>query len=170
MQYLIIILFIIVYLIFGLEIGYYYGSPLYTHFTYMFQHAAILHLLINSIAYISIFRSLKKLCGIRTIIVCSVISAFIASFFAVYDIPTVGASSMVYAMFGHYIGITLISKDIKIADTKKYLLFISCLMVSLVVSLVKQSSNFLLHLFSLISGFVIAAILLLSKQDKSTLQ
>jgi membrane associated rhomboid family serine protease len=82
--------------------------------------------------------------------------SFAASFISMYDIPTVGASAMIYTMFGMFFGLTIYCKNIKIADTEKYLLFLSVVIISLTVSFFRHNSNFVLHLSSVISGFVIA--------------
>ncbi len=61
---------------------------------------------------------------------------------------------MIYAMVGIYVGITLFRTSVKIADTRKYLLFIVCVIVGLSASLLRPNSNFLVHFWSLIFGFI----------------
>lgn len=156
MKYLFVIVFIVTHCLFGLELGYTTNSPLYTHFTYMFQHASVVHLVLNSIAFISMFHILQRLIKRWYIVVSMVLCGFVASFLSVKAIPTVGASAMVYAMIGTYVGLTLLSPQIKIADTRKYLLFISCVGLGLLASLLNVNSNFLVHLYSLILGVVIS--------------
>jgi hypothetical protein len=85
-----------------------------------------------------------------------IISSFTMSFVAIYDIPTVGASAMIYTMIGMFFGMTTFCNNIKIADTKKYLLFISVVGMSLIISLFKHNSNFLLHIVSMIIGFIVS--------------
>ncbi len=68
--------------------------------------------------------------------------------------PTVGASSMIYAMIGIYLGIILVNRKIKIVDTRKYLLFVLYICIGLAVSLLKPSSNFFAHAYSLFFGFI----------------
>jgi hypothetical protein len=82
--------------------------------------------------------------------------AVLASFGAMHGEPTVGISGTVYVMTGLYTGITLLDKHIKIADTRKYLLYICCIVIFLSVSFIKGNSNFLLHLYSLVTGMVIS--------------
>lgn len=155
-KYIFVLLFIVVYSQFGLDIGYTTTSKFYTHITYMFQHSGIIHLAINSVAFIVMFHNLRKLLNIWIIIVSMLICGFAASFQSMYDIPTVGASSMIYAMMGIDIGMTLMCKKIKVANTRRYLLFICGLVLCLSISAFRQNSNYLVHIYSLIFGFIIS--------------
>lgn len=156
MKYIYVLIFMIIYIFFGLELGYTHQSPLYTHFTYMFQHSGMAHLLINSFAFIGMFRTMGKFVNKWTLSVSIITVSFVASFIAIYNIPTVGASAMIYTMIGMFFGMTTYSKNIKIADTKKYLLFLSVILISLTISFFKHNSNFVLHLSSMILGFIIS--------------
>ena len=154
MKYIYVLIFSIVFILFGVEIGYTNQSPLYTHFTYMFQHSGVVHFLINSFAFIGMFRTMEKFVN-KWVLSASIITvSFASSFMSMYNIPTVGASAMIYAMIGMFIGITIFRKNIRIADTKKYLLFLFVVLLSLTASFFKHNSNFYLHLASLISGFI----------------
>lgn len=156
MKYVYVLIFILVFILSGLDLGYTNQSPLYTHLTYMFQHSGVVHLLMNSLAFIGMFRTMEKFINKWMLSVFIIISSFIVSFTAMYSIPTVGASSMIYTMIGMYFGITIYNRDIKIADTRKYLLFIFVVAVSLVVSYFKHNSNFNLHFFCMVFGYVIS--------------
>ena len=68
-------------------------APLYTHFVYMFAHADILHWAINAWAILAMHRIIS----VRMAAV-AYIAAVILSFFAKQ--PTVGASAMVFFVFG----------------------------------------------------------------------
>jgi membrane associated rhomboid family serine protease len=118
----------------------------------MFQHAGIVHLIVNSLAFIGMFRVLEKFVNRWYISVSAVLIAFMMSFLSMYDIPTVGASAMVYVMIGIYISVTQLYDNIKIVNRKKYILFLLCVAVSLIVSYFKPQSNFFLHAFSLLMG------------------
>jgi len=151
MQYLIVIIFIIVYLVFDLSLGYSLTSPLYTHFTYSFQHASILHLVFNSLAFIGFYRVLKNY--IKYLFPIIVLIAFCASFPTEYTLPTVGASGMVYAMIGMYIGMILIGK-IKINKKDAWIGLIS-LVLMYSISVFKESSNSYLHGVCMVFGFLL---------------
>jgi membrane associated rhomboid family serine protease len=122
----------------------------------MFQHSGVVHLIINSLAFTGMFRTMEKFVNMWILSASIIAVSFAASFIAMYDIPTVGASAMIYAMFGLFFGMTIYSKNIKIADTKKYLLFLSVVLISLIISFFKHNSNFVLHLSSMIVGFIIS--------------
>jgi membrane associated rhomboid family serine protease len=119
MKYLYILTFIIVYVSFGLELGYTDSSLWYTHFTYMFQHAGIVHLLLNSIAFISLFTALEKQVNKWLLSACIIAISFLASFAAMHDMPTVGASGMVYAMIGMFFGMVTRGAERKAGQTYK---------------------------------------------------
>lgn len=166
MKYLFVLIFIVVFILFGLDLGYTTTSPLYTHITYAFQHAGIMHLIINSLAFISMFRQVEKYLNKYLLSTLIILCAFISSFWAMYQIPTVGASSMVYAMLGIYLGLIAFSDKIKIADTRKFLLYIFCIIIVLSVSYLKHNSNFWVHIYSLIIGFIMSTQISLLKNNK----
>ncbi len=141
-----------VFCLFDITIGYTNTSPIYTHITYIFQHASILHLTLNSLAFISVYTSLERLVNKYVFVGLSFASSIIASFMAMYNTPTVGASSMIYAMIGIYVYLIFTSNKMKMADTIKYLPFMICIVFSLAISYFKENSNFLLHIYSLAIG------------------
>ena len=149
MQYLIVILFIIVYSVFDLSLGYTISSPIYTHLTYSFMHASILHLVFNSLAFIGFYRVLKNY--YKGLFLIIVLIAFSASFFAEYTLPTVGASGMVYAMIGMYIGLLVIGK-VKILKKDLYI-FLFSIGLMFAISVFKHNSNYVLHAICFIMGF-----------------
>lgn len=159
MKYVFIVIFIIVFLLFDTELGYTNTSPLYTHLTYFFQHASILHLFLNSVSFIVMFTVLDKIIERKIFLSITFSIGIVSSFLAMYDVPTVGISSVIYAMIGLYIGVTVFYEDIRIADTRRYLLNISLIAISLTISLIKTNSNFYIHIYSLVIGFIISLIL-----------
>lgn len=159
MKYIFVLVFILVFILFDISIGYTNTSPLYTHLTYIFQHASILHLIINSVSFIVVFSTLEQFVRRKIFLPISFFIAIVTSFLTMYDVPTVGVSSVIYAMIGLYMGVIRFYRNIKIADTRKYLLNICVIVISLTISLVKTSSNFYIHIYSLLLG-VIASLLL----------
>jgi membrane associated rhomboid family serine protease len=158
MKYLFILIFILAYIFSGVEIGYTASSPLYTHITYMFAHAGLAHLLVNSLAFMGMFHALEtlRLCKGWVLALSMMTCAFMASFPAQYDMPTVGSSSMVYAMIGAYLIWIWKCKTIKITDRAKFITFIICICAGLTISYCKTDSNFMLHILSLLCGGVFA--------------
>lgn len=134
-----------------LSLGYSLTSPLYTHITYSFQHASVLHLVFNSLAFIGFYRVLKNY--IKYLFPIIVLIAICASFFSVYSLPTVGASGMVYAMMGMYIGMILIGR-IKIVSKRDAWIGLVSLVLMFTISLFKESSNSLLHGVCIVMGFL----------------
>ena len=147
MQYLIVLIFITVYLISDLSLGYSYVSPFYTHFTYMFQHAGWMHLILNSLAFIGLYRAISI--QIKWLFPLILFIGFYCSFLAVHALPTVGASSMVYAMIGMLFGL-IKTRRMKI---KNLWVFIFSVVLMITVSFFKHSSNTGLHVWSMVFGF-----------------
>jgi len=152
MKYRFVFVFIIVFIIFDKSIGYTNTSPVWTHFTYMFQHANVIHLTINSLAFIGMFRALEKRINknILALIILSI--GFIASFLSMFEIPTLGISGAIYAMVGIYWGL-ITTKKLIIKDKNKLYVFIFSIILCLAISYFKHNSNFGLHIFSLIMGY-----------------
>jgi len=147
MQYLIVISFVIVYLEYSLSLGFTDISPLYTHFTYMFQHASVLHLVMNSLMFVTFYRVFKK----PFLIVPLVIIAFLASFLCEHSLPTVGASGMIYVMIGMYL-----------SEKRPAMVYVS-VVAAFAISYF-GSSNTLLHFICLASGIVYWYIIKFSEQ------
>ena len=161
MKYLFVLIFIIVYIINPpLEIwGFSSYCPLskgtseaegfwigiIPHLTYMFLHAGIIHLLINSFSFVSAWIIMKRFYRKGYFYVVPFALAFLTSFIplCIFDKPTVGVSGVVYAMIGMIL---------PYFNFKKTYLFYLSIALSLIVSFFIHSSNFYLHLFCFIGG------------------
>jgi len=152
MKYLFVFSFVVVFFVFDRSIGYTDVSPLWTHFAYMFQHVNIIHLCIDSIAFVGMFRVMEKFIDKRFLAASILFIGFAASFFSMHPLPTVGISGAVYAMIGMYFAM-ITSKRLIVNDRKKLCVFAASVFVCLTMSFFKPSGNFRLHLFSLISGY-----------------
>lgn len=156
MKYLFVLAFLLTYIFCDNSLGYSNNSPTYTHFTFILQHVSVFHLVLNSISLIGIWTATRELRVNKWfILLTSLSSTYIASFISKETIPTVGASGMVYAIIGIYFYVTFTDKRIKIADSKTYLLFLLCIVGSLILSYINPISNFFLHTYSLVFGFSI---------------
>lgn len=121
-------IFLLVYIFFGLELGYTLPLPHeamtgvelppphegragvglgWQHFTYSFQHASFMHLLLNSISFFFFYRILRRYYSGMYIIGIAYAIAVFASFFIYYHKPVVGASAMIYAMIGMWVFVGL---------------------------------------------------------------
>lgn len=155
MEYTITILFIIVHICMGNELGYSSSSPIWTHATYQFQHLNWTHLLLNSFAFLSLCKVLRKALPLSLILTYAYFASVIISFFSELDLPTVGASGMIYTMSGMFIAISLIGEKLRIVDGKKFSLFLLGITIALILSAIKPHINFFCHLLGLISGIII---------------
>jgi membrane associated rhomboid family serine protease len=154
MKYLFVLSFVLCFVLFDAGIGYTQTSPLWTHFTYQFQHEGFFHLSANSFSFIGMFRLLEKFLNKWLLFVLTVTIGFVASFLSMYDVPTVGASAMVYAMIGIFFSMISLCRDMKIIDGRKFALFVAGVIICLTVGAMNGNSNFFLHVFALMIGTV----------------
>ncbi|GHV51419.1 hypothetical protein FACS1894181_13230 [Bacteroidia bacterium] len=159
MKYLFILSFVLVHAFCGNGLGYASGTPVWTHFTYMFQHSGIVHLATNSLAFIGMYRAMEKLAGKRALAIYILLLGFALSFAAQHDIPTVGASGMVYVMAGMYAGYIFPMKHSPAIPPRNHILFLISILLFLVASYFKQNSNFALHIYSFLAGTFLYTIL-----------
>lgn len=145
MKYLFILSFALVFAFFGLELGYTTHSAWHTHITYMFQHANLFHLVLNSMSFVVLWIALQKHLK-QWLILPVFLIAVIASFlpFVAFSEPTVGISGAIYAMLGVFI--------VYMPKNKNIILFLITLLIALGVSLVMHNSNFFIHLYCLVLG------------------
>ena len=149
-KYILSLIFIVVYLLFGNEIGFATNSPIWTHFTYSLQHANLLHLVINTLVFINVFRVMQGFTSWKKLLPLVYGIAVASSFFAAKDIPTVGASGMIYAMFGMMSVIVAFNKS----TPKQKLTFFCSIGIMLLFSFFNKNSNFVVHIASFILGFI----------------
>ena len=154
MKYLFVLIFLIFFIVFDKSIGYTNVSPLWTHFTYMFQHANLIHLVINSLAFIGMFRVLEKEFNKYKLAASIFIIGFAVSFLSAHELPTVGVSGVIYAMVGIYLAMILI-KRIIVKDRNKLYIFIVSIILCLTVSFFNPNSNYGLHFLCLVLSFSI---------------
>lgn len=155
MKYIIIIAFVFSHLWGGIEMGYCLGSPFFTHFSYSFQHVGWMHLILNSISFVSLYNILRKALPVYAFLTCAYLIAVLASFFSEYSIPTVGASGVIYAMIGLFISISIRGKRLRIVNAKMFFVYMMCVAISISLSTLKGNANNMCHIISLSSGLVI---------------
>ena len=154
MKYFFIIIFILIYFSFGLKLGYTATSPWYTHITYSFQHASIMHLLINSFAFWTLYRVLERYIVSWHIAIIALFAAVSMSFFTEYSIVVVGASGMIYAMMGMYFFLVSIHK-IHFKDKTTLIVSVISVITFLIISFLKHNTAGMLHLLCLLFGYFI---------------
>ncbi|MCL1868622.1 MAG: rhomboid family intramembrane serine protease [Paludibacter sp.] len=156
MQFLIIIIFLLVFAFFGNSLGYDSVFPLYKHLTFNFQHANLMHLLINSVAFLSVFRLLRPYLRPCLFVFGSLFITVAASFlpFCYYDRPVVGASGMIYAMLGMWLAL-IATKKIRYKNYKFLYLFALSLVICSAVGFYRANSAVTLHFCCLLCGFIL---------------
>ena len=147
-KYILSLTFIVVYILFGHELGFATGSPLWTHLTYPFQHASLTHLAINMLVFVSAFRTMESFLSWKKLLVSIYVIAVASSFGAVKAIPTVGASGMIYAMFGMMAVIVARNRS----TFKQKATFFCSIGIMLLFSLFNTNSSFTVHALSLGMG------------------
>lgn len=158
MNYIISIIFIIVFILFGTNIGYSTTSPAWTRFTYMFQHSGVIHLACNTFVFISFFKILVKIFPIIKLIVYTYLAGILASIGTAYPVVTVGASGMIYGMIGLYMSAIFISKKLTIIDKKKFITWFCIIIIATMATLFQKNINGVNHVHGLISGILIGII------------
>jgi membrane associated rhomboid family serine protease len=159
MGQLFVVVFGVVYFTFGTEAGYSLSAPWYRHFTYMFQHASLLHLCINSVAFYGVFRLLGR--AYKGYAIAGMLAgiAFGVSFFANGDMPTVGSSGMIYAGLGLCIATALGGTRLRIKGRGAFGLFCGLVVAGLLGGLLHRGYNFALHLYALLGGLATGGVL-----------
>ena len=157
MKYLITTLFLFAYIC-KPDIGYSQNSPLYTHFLYMFAHVGFIHLTINLISFLSLFKFLSKVISPVWLFLYSYLSAVLASFFSSRPQPTVGASGMVCGLIAIYAILPLLGKKLIIQNRKKYFHWIIYTSIALTASFFFSSVNSANHSFALLAGAIFSII------------
>lgn len=152
MNYIFIFVFVGVYFLFGMELGYTAGGAWWTHFTYSFQHGSLLHLIINCISWMVMLRVLQRFFPPRAIIMVAYLVAVAVSWVVSYPVPVVGASGMIYAMLGMYMALILMG-HVRIVSVLNLWLFFASAFTFLAISFFKANSAGMLHLLCLGCGF-----------------
>jgi len=153
-------LFLFVYIFFDNSLGFSETSAWWSHITYNFQHAGIIHLLLNAFCFSQFYKIFKKIFGKKKswlFVLGSLFSAIAASFlpFCIKPIATIGASGVIYAMIGIYFELVII-KVVKV-HKKNFFIWLSCLVIALTISYFNRRSAFELHLSCLCVGIMITS-------------
>lgn len=164
MKILVIILWVVVYVFFGIELGYTATSPWWTHFTYSIQHGSVMHLLLNSVAFFYMMRALESRHRPWVVLAVAYAISVGASFVVYYPKPVVGASGMIYAMIGMFAFMVMINLHrFKGKARTNNIVFLFSVAVMLIISLFNPHSAGLIHLVCLVAGAVWAWIIRLGK-------
>ncbi|WP_144461187.1 rhomboid family intramembrane serine protease [Siminovitchia fortis] len=130
--------------------------------TPVFVHIAFSHLLFNSFSLVlfgpALERALGKLQFIFVYLACG-IAANIATLILKPPYYThIGASGAIFGLFGIYLAITFLKKEAMPQQGKQVILPIAAL--SVIMTFFQANVNITGHIFGMIAGFIIGAILI----------
>lgn len=157
MSYLFVIILVILQAIIGCdtELGV-SQSQLYSAFTYPFVHANWLHLIVNAISILLMFRPLRALCERQfgemsrlRMMMMIYGGAVLAGVVSAGEVPTVGSSGMVFFMLG-----MLLCINPTLGQVWAYL----PIAIVLLLQWWFGTSNVLLHVVAMVIGFLWIAI------------
>lgn len=158
MKYIIPLIFTLTYLGGYRQLGYSSQSPLYTHFTYMFQHANLLHLIINTYTFFILFKRLSATLPVTRLILYTYTAAVITSFCSKHTTPTIGASGMIMALLAIYITLPILGKKLIITSPKRFYTYLLSSILSATIFSMLPAVNTLNHLFAFLTGILFASI------------
>lgn len=130
--------------------------------TPIFVHAGFAHLLFNSFSLILFAPALERALGKLLFIVIYITCGFGANLATYLLKPLyyshVGASGSIFGLFGIYLAITFLKKDMMPQQGRQVILPIAALGV--IMTFFQSGVNVTAHIFGLITGFVLGALLL----------
>lgn len=151
MIYLFVIVCIVVYLIepCNMALGVSNTAP-QSAFLYQFSHASVLHLCINMFSLLIMYRPICNIYCTRFnvhhttafFLICYLSSA-VAAIFTATDVPTIGASGMVFFLLG---ALVMLRPTIKQLQNMIYVV------IAVIISIFTGTSNVALHILSFVLG------------------
>jgi rhomboid protease GluP len=134
-------------------------------FTPIFLHSGFAHLLFNSISLILFGPALERIAGkgrFLTIYLISGIGANIATFLIQpLTYVHVGSSGAIFGLFGYYLAIISFRKSMLSRENAQLIKTIAIL--SIIMTFLQPNINVTAHIFGLIAGYLIGAVLLKKK-------
>ncbi|WP_416148582.1 rhomboid family intramembrane serine protease [Salipaludibacillus sp. HK11] len=130
--------------------------------TPIFLHGGLMHMLFNSFSLVLFGPALESMLG-RTRFIIAYLStgilANIAYFFLGDDLRShLGASGAIFGLFGIYVYMVLVRKDL--IDQANSQLVMTIVVLGVIMTFINPGINILAHIFGLISGMVIAPLVL----------
>jgi membrane associated rhomboid family serine protease len=151
MEYVVTILLLITFIFTDIS-GVSVDSGVLSHFTYQFMHANLLHLVLNIYPLFLLIRLLKQLVNPLFLVLFTYMVSVLTSFIAIYPTPTVGASGVVYALLAVFL-FYVKTKKINFQKKQYQFIFYFGVCAGMLISFFNTSSNFYLHLFSLLIAY-----------------
>ncbi len=144
-----------------LGVGYSHTSRLSSHFTYVFVHKSVLHLIVNMLAYFTIISKAIGHTARRLFVYLAFVSAWLTSFIAPPAIPTVGLSGMLFFYIAALMLDTGFAK--KWQQDTPYGSMIAFVAVASLQAIF-ANVNYMLHLYNFIAGAVVYLLAFYSKK------
>lgn len=115
---------------------------------YMFSHANMMHLFVNLLSFIVIYKAVDEPYLFFKMWVVAVLSGI----GSIALLPTMGCSGMIVAMFGLFIG-QVINHRLRIIDKKQFAIYVLSFVFFLIICLFNRNINNINHLIALVIGF-----------------
>lgn len=128
------------------EVGYGIGQPIYNHLSYIFFHANLFHLIINMTAFYFLFGSVNN--KTVTFLASIIIGATLISFGSVDQLPTIGASGLIFILVGIQASKLVYNRQVA------FIPFFTFTILSLVSGFLIPHVNGLVHLLGFALGYI----------------
>lgn len=132
-------------------------SPLWHRLSYIFAHTHPLHLLLNGWGICSLLRSLARSLSPLYLLLTAVASGVLSTYIAATELPTVGASGVLYYLLGYDLVLRWAECYFRI-DPHKMELYTLYLLATICLPAPLSTVNTWLHVVNFVAGISMAVI------------
>jgi len=130
--------------------------------TPIFIHSGLAHVLFNSFSLVLFGPALERMLGKSRFILLYLATGILANVATLLLKPLtythVGSSGAIFGLFGVYLAIVLLRKDLMSRENTQVILTIA--IIGVLMTFLQPNINVTAHLFGLISGFVLGSMLI----------
>ncbi|MDQ0155657.1 rhomboid family intramembrane serine protease [Robertmurraya andreesenii] len=130
--------------------------------TPIFIHSGLAHVLFNSFSLVLFGPALERMLGKSRFILLYLATGILANVATLLLKPLtythVGSSGAIFGLFGVYLAIVLLRKDLMSSENTQVILTIA--IIGVLMTFLQPNINVTAHLFGLISGFVLGSMLI----------